>query len=102
MKQQSCIVDVVLKWKNELKVILHIFTDASEVLKTHPPNLIFQSEGLKVKYDQLVQAPSRIWCELVKGHSVMIVWDKGELVTGNPDIIMTFKYNIYPHDLRIC
>ncbi|XP_071807408.1 uncharacterized protein [Asterias amurensis] len=52
--------------------------DASEVLRIHPPNLIFQSEALNVKYDQLVQAPSRIWCELVRCHSVMVVWDKGK------------------------
>lgn len=33
---------------------------------------------LIVHYTGLVQAPSKVWCERVTGHSAMIVWNKSK------------------------
>ena len=32
---------------------------------------------LTLHYTGLVQAPSKVWCETVTGHSALIVWTKG-------------------------
>lgn len=46
---------------------------------------------LVVHYTGLVEAPSKVWCEQVTGHSAMIVWNKGLYLIELSEQIYTYS-----------